>query len=168
MARTERETAVSSLESAVLDGTTEDVANIIEEHAPFEFTARALGLAMRYGGVDKTRLLLDAGATFKYRFDYMYDSNYEPTYDPYDTLSQVRHWDERDQHWKSNYMAKEYAFLVISHWVSVDIEGVEYGDENEGEDDEEAGWWYESSYYLVGKGESLTNFIEERKPLSDK
>ena len=54
------------LERAVLDGTDEDVKNVLSACAPFEFTARALGFAMRYGGAEKTRLLIDAGATFKY------------------------------------------------------------------------------------------------------
>ena len=54
------------LERAVLDGTVEELAQVIEKYAPFEFTARALGFAMRYGGEEKVRLLKSAGASFEY------------------------------------------------------------------------------------------------------
>lgn len=54
------------LEAAVLDGTEEELGQVIEKHAPFEFTARALGFALRYGGEQKARILADLGASFEY------------------------------------------------------------------------------------------------------
>ena len=56
------------LENAVLYGTVEELTTILQEYAPFEFTARALGWSCIYGGTEKTKVLLDAGCSFA--FDY--------------------------------------------------------------------------------------------------
>ena len=54
------------LEQAVIEGTPEELRQVIAQHAPFEFTARALGFAMRYGGEEKVRILAEAGVSFEY------------------------------------------------------------------------------------------------------
>jgi hypothetical protein len=54
------------LEKAILDGTAADVAAVIRKYGPFDFTARALGLCVRYGDPDKTLLLVKSGASFDY------------------------------------------------------------------------------------------------------
>ena len=57
---------VELLENAVLHGSVDETARIMEEYAPFEFTARALGYAARFRGAEMVRCLLDRGATFAY------------------------------------------------------------------------------------------------------
>lgn len=57
---------VELLENAVLSGSIDETVRIIEEHAPFEFTARALGYAARFCGAEMVKCLLDHGATFAY------------------------------------------------------------------------------------------------------
>jgi hypothetical protein len=54
------------LERAIMDGSAEDVAAVIRECGPFDFTARALGLSVRFGDPAKTLLLIKAGASFDY------------------------------------------------------------------------------------------------------
>ena len=57
---------VELLEEAVLSGTLEDLQNVCKVHGPFEFTARALGMAVRCRTADFTQELLKNGATFAY------------------------------------------------------------------------------------------------------
>lgn len=57
---------VKLLEEAVLSGTLEDLQNVCKVHGPFEFTARALGMAVRCRTADFTQELLKNGATFAY------------------------------------------------------------------------------------------------------
>lgn len=57
---------VELLENVVLSGSIAETARIMEEHAPFEFTARALGYAARFCGAEMVKCLLDHGATFAY------------------------------------------------------------------------------------------------------
>ena len=54
------------LEQTVLTGTPSEVDALFREYGPFEFTAKALGLACRYKGVDTVRVLLENGATFSF------------------------------------------------------------------------------------------------------
>lgn len=54
------------LEDTVLYGTANDITEVMKKCKRFEFTARALGLACRYGGLEKVKVLIDGGATFKY------------------------------------------------------------------------------------------------------
>ncbi|MBE6665179.1 MAG: leucine-rich repeat domain-containing protein [Ruminococcaceae bacterium] len=57
---------VKLLEETVLKGTIEELRAVTETYRPFEMTARALLLAIRYRGADFTKLLLEAGASFDY------------------------------------------------------------------------------------------------------
>ena len=66
MANLSEQKKVELLENAVLTGTPEEVTRIMNEHGPFEFTARALGYAARYRDGEMVRSLLAHGATFRY------------------------------------------------------------------------------------------------------
>ena len=66
MAKLSEQKKVELLENAVLNGTVEETARIMEEHTPFEFTARALGYAARFRGVEMVKCLIEHGATFAY------------------------------------------------------------------------------------------------------
>ncbi len=57
---------VALLEKAVRHDDYDRVKSLFDEHKEFEFTARALGLACRYSGIDMVRLLVDHGASFDY------------------------------------------------------------------------------------------------------
>lgn len=57
---------VEILEEVVLKGTLEDLKAVLDTYKKFEMTARAMGLAARYRGVDFVRALADHGATFRY------------------------------------------------------------------------------------------------------
>lgn len=67
MAKLSEKKKVELLEYTVLTGTAEDVARVFEEHAPFEFTARALGYAARFRGAELVKCLVAHGATFAYK-----------------------------------------------------------------------------------------------------
>lgn len=58
---------VELLENAVQKGTLKDVTDVLETYKTFEMTARALGLAARYRGVDFVDVLIKHGASFKYK-----------------------------------------------------------------------------------------------------
>ena len=58
---------VEILEETVIKGTLDDLKDVIKTYKSFELTARALGLAARYRGVDFVRTLVDNGATFQYK-----------------------------------------------------------------------------------------------------
>ena len=57
------------LEEAVMNGTPADVEAVMKTYAPFELTARALGLAARYRGIDYVRVLAEHGASFRFETD---------------------------------------------------------------------------------------------------
>lgn len=57
---------VELLEETVLKGTLEDVEAVFDTYKPFELTAKALGLAARYRGLDFVKTLVEKGATFTY------------------------------------------------------------------------------------------------------
>lgn len=59
-------TKVALLEEAVMQGSLDDVKMVFKAYTPFEITARALGLACRYRGIEFVRVLIDLGATFMY------------------------------------------------------------------------------------------------------
>ncbi len=66
MAKISEQKKVELLEAAVLNNDADAVNALFKEHGEFEFTARALGLAMRFGGIKIVTALLDNGATLKY------------------------------------------------------------------------------------------------------
>lgn len=66
MAKLSEQKKVELLENTVLTGTVEELIRVLEEYAPFEFTARALGYAARFRGAETVRCLIDHGATFAY------------------------------------------------------------------------------------------------------
>ena len=58
---------VEILEEVVQKGTLQDLIDVLETYKNFEMTARALGLAARYRGVEFVETLIEHGATFKYK-----------------------------------------------------------------------------------------------------
>lgn len=54
------------LEKTVLVGNVEKISEIMEQLAPIENTARALGLACRFGGLYCVKALVEHGASFRY------------------------------------------------------------------------------------------------------
>ena len=67
MSKLSEQKKVELLESAVLTGTIDELIAILEEHSPFEFSARALGIAARCRGLAFVEKLVRYGATFHYR-----------------------------------------------------------------------------------------------------
>lgn len=57
---------VELLETAVINNDIANVKKIFEEHAPIEFTAKALGLACRFCGPEMVETLIAGGATFDF------------------------------------------------------------------------------------------------------
>ncbi len=57
---------VELLESTVLEGNIERVRAVFAQHAPFEFTARALGIACRYVSADMVKCLCELGVTLDF------------------------------------------------------------------------------------------------------
>ena len=68
---------VQVLEEAVLKGTLDDLKAVLETYQPFELTARALGLAARYRGLDFVRLLVKHGASFVYKVNGSMQTKYQ-------------------------------------------------------------------------------------------
>lgn len=62
---TEQEKA-AALESAVVNSSSEETAKIYKSLGNIEFTARALGLACRFCGLDMVKVLIENGATFQF------------------------------------------------------------------------------------------------------
>ncbi len=58
---------VTILEETVQKGTREDLEAVLKTYKPFEITARALGLAARYRGVEYVEVLSCQGASFCYK-----------------------------------------------------------------------------------------------------
>ena len=65
----EAQKRVLELEEAVLKGSLEDLQRLLDGSGCFEVTARALGLAVRYRGLDFVRELVSHGASFAYDKD---------------------------------------------------------------------------------------------------
>ncbi len=59
---------VEKLECAVINSSSEEVANVYAEVGKVELSARALGIAFRYRGVDCVKALVDGGASLKVPF----------------------------------------------------------------------------------------------------
>lgn len=78
---------IDMLESAVLENDIEKAKTVIEDCGEFEFTPRALGLACLYSDVEMVKLLVENGATFKYKYDpslkRKYGAAYATKYSPY-------------------------------------------------------------------------------------
>ena len=60
---------VEALEEVVQKGSVKDLTAVLETYKSFEITARALGMAARYRGIEFVKVLLDHGATFIYKSD---------------------------------------------------------------------------------------------------
>ena len=76
MAKISEQKKVELLEEAVLRNDIEGVKALFAEHGTFEFTARALGLAMRFCGTDMTRTLIEGGATLSYEGSAVFKRKY--------------------------------------------------------------------------------------------
>ncbi|MDR2530533.1 MAG: hypothetical protein LBC65_03210 [Oscillospiraceae bacterium] len=92
---------VLTLERAILDGSVGDVTHVLRELGPFEFTARALALSMRFGDAEKTELLLKSGAMLEY------DLNSNLLRLEYSTVY------SKSEIWGADYMAKYSLFPVF-------------------------------------------------------
>ena len=68
---------VELLEEAVLSNDAEKVKALFKEYGTFEFTARALGFALRFCGPEMTRILIDNGATFNYEMSPAFKRKYK-------------------------------------------------------------------------------------------
>lgn len=66
MASVSESKKVELLEKAVFSNDKAEVEKIMDAYAPFEFTARALGIAIRFCDAGMVRLLLDGGCSFEY------------------------------------------------------------------------------------------------------
>lgn len=66
MAKLNAENQVLTLENTVMEGTVSDVKALFAQYRSFEFTARALGIAMRFRGLDMTQALVESGASLEY------------------------------------------------------------------------------------------------------
>lgn len=58
---------VEILEEVVQKGSVQDLKDVLDTYKSFEMTARALGLAARYRGVEFVKTLINHGASFKYK-----------------------------------------------------------------------------------------------------
>lgn len=67
MAKISAQKKVELLEGAVLSNDIDEVKALYSEHGEFEFTARALGLAMRFCGSRMVGALLENGASLEYQ-----------------------------------------------------------------------------------------------------
>lgn len=67
MAKISAQKKVELLEAAVLSNDTDEVKTLYSEYGEFEFTARALGLAMRFCGSRMVGALLENGASLDYQ-----------------------------------------------------------------------------------------------------
>ena len=56
------------LEEAVQKGSVEDLRAVLETYKPFEMTARALGIAARYRGLEFVKEMIEHGACFSYQY----------------------------------------------------------------------------------------------------
>ncbi len=65
------------LEETVEKGSLQDLKDVLETYKSFELTARALGLAARYRGIDFVRMLVEHGATFSYHNDTRLGGRYD-------------------------------------------------------------------------------------------
>lgn len=82
---------VTELEKAVLGNDIEQVQLMLAKPGKLEFTARAVGLAMRFCGVDMVRALLDGGASLSYtmtpelagRYGCRFSASYQTDYSKY-------------------------------------------------------------------------------------
>ena len=68
---------VQILEETVQKGTLQNLQDVLETYRTFELTARALGLAGRYRGIDFVKMLVEHGATFSYDKDTRFGGRYE-------------------------------------------------------------------------------------------
>lgn len=60
---------VEVLEETVQRGSLKNLIDVLETYKSFEMTARALGIAARYRGIEFVKVLLAHGATFSYKSD---------------------------------------------------------------------------------------------------
>lgn len=77
MAKISEQKKVELLETAVLENDTAAVKSLFEEYDEFEFTARAIGLAMRFCGSEMVKVLLEYGASLSYPFTPVLKRKYE-------------------------------------------------------------------------------------------
>ena len=70
---------VEGFEQVVLKNTKALVEDYIRDYAPFEFTARALGLACRFCGAEMVKLLIEKGCTFDFEVTSQLKRKYDCT-----------------------------------------------------------------------------------------
>ena len=70
---------VEMLELALINNNADEVKELISKYAPFEFTARSLGIASIFCGADMVELLLDNGFSYAYTVTPQLKRKYECT-----------------------------------------------------------------------------------------
>ncbi len=70
---------VELLEKIVRENEPDELRAVIDREGPFEFTARALGYACAFGGMETVEILLEAGADFTYELDNAFKRKYKVT-----------------------------------------------------------------------------------------
>lgn len=80
MTKLSEKAKVEMLEQLVLNASVEEIETFVEQNKPFEFTARALGLACLYRDVEIVKILVSAGATFKFTYTPAIKRNYGAGY----------------------------------------------------------------------------------------
>ena len=74
------EQKVLLVETAILEGSKDDILRVIKENAPFEFTARALAFACRYRDLEIVKMLVDNGFSFQYSYSPSIEKKYKVKY----------------------------------------------------------------------------------------
>ena len=104
---------VEILEEVVQKGTLKDVTDVLETYKTFEMTARALGLAARYRGVDFVEALIKHGASFKYKSEAALQRKYK-----------------MDQSTASGAYSTEYYLMIVPEKLDLSVSkwgGTAYG-----------------------------------------
>lgn len=104
---------VELLEEVVQKGTLKDVTDVLETYKTFEMTARALGLAARYRGVEFVDVLINHGASFKYKSEAALQRKYK-----------------MDQSTASGAYSTEYYLMVVPEKLDLSVSkwgGTAYG-----------------------------------------
>ena len=74
------EQKVLLVETAILEGSKDDILRVIKENTPFEFTARALAFACRYRDLEIVKILVENGFSFQYSYSPSIEKKYKVKY----------------------------------------------------------------------------------------
>ena len=74
------EQKVLLVETAILEGSKDDILRVIKENTPFEFTARALAFACRYRDLEIVKILVENDFSFQYSYSPSIEKKYKVKY----------------------------------------------------------------------------------------